>query len=109
MTVTPVSSRQPDHHLHPRANGGPTSLANLRLFCWVHHHVFIHRLGWAITAHPDGALTATSPQGKVIRSHGPRDPGPRSGPGGEGPPGTTGPPESPGEPGGTGPPESTAA
>ncbi|HEY6787397.1 MAG TPA: hypothetical protein VI365_08800, partial [Trebonia sp.] len=77
----------------PRSHGGETSLTNLRLFCWAHHHVYIHRLGWKIIAHPDGALTAISPQGKATHSHGPhvqRTGGRESG--GHGPPGTTGPP-----------------
>ncbi|HEX3963456.1 MAG TPA: HNH endonuclease, partial [Trebonia sp.] len=81
------------HHLHPRSQGGATSLTNLRLFCWAHHHIYIHRLGWKIIAHPDGTLTALSPQGKAIHSHGPRDQ--RTGvpeSGGHGPPGATGPP-----------------
>jgi len=81
----PASQCEP-HHLRPRADGGETSLENLGLFCLVHHHHFIHRLGWTITRHPDGGLTATSPQGKTIRSHGPR-PGATS----HGPPGTPGP------------------
>jgi hypothetical protein len=85
----PAAQCEP-HHLHPRADGGPTTLANLRLFCWAHHHIYIHRLGWTITAHPDGTLTATSPRGKIIHSHHPRS---------QGPPGTTGPPGSPGQPG----------
>jgi hypothetical protein len=85
----PASQCEP-HHLHPRSDGGQTSLANLRLFCLAHHHHYIHRVGWKITAHPDGALTAISPQGKTIRSHGP---------GGQGPPGTTGPPPGSARPG----------
>ena len=98
----PASHCEP-HHLHPRAHGGPTSLANLRLLCRTHHHHYVHRLGWNITAHPDGTLTATSPNGNTIHSHRPRDqqaaerqPGsPGSSPPGssdQGPPGSTGPP-----------------
>jgi hypothetical protein len=85
----PASQCEP-HHLRPRSEGGDTSVENLALFCLVHHHHFIHRLGWKVTRHPDGALTGTSPQGKIIRSHGPRS---------HGPPGTTGPPESTVQPG----------
>jgi len=87
----PASQCEP-HHLRPRYAGGETSLANLRLFCWVHHHIYIHRLGWTITAHPDGALTAVSPQGNAtFYSHRPRRQHERES-GGQGPPGTTGPP-----------------
>jgi hypothetical protein len=37
-----------------RADGGRTSLANLKDYCWWHHHVVLHELGWTLTAHPDG-------------------------------------------------------
>jgi hypothetical protein len=105
----PASQCEP-HHLHPRSQGGATSLTNLRLFCWAHHHIYIHRLGWKIIAHPDGTLTALSPQGKAIHSHGPRTSDQRKrgpsgegpsgqGPSGQGPSGTTGPPASTAEPG----------
>jgi hypothetical protein len=88
----PASQCEP-HHLRPRSEGGETSLGNLRLFCWAHHHVYIHRLGWKIIAHPDGALTAISPQGRATRSHRPRDQEERERhSGGQGPPGPTGPP-----------------
>jgi hypothetical protein len=105
----PASQCEP-HHLNPRSHGGETSLSNLRMLCGVHHHHFIHRLGWKIIAHPDGTLTAISPHGKTVHSHGPRandhrNRGPSgqgpSGrrPSGQGPPGTTGPPASTGQPG----------
>ena len=89
----PASQCEP-HHLHPRGDGGQTSLSNLRLFCLAHHHHYIHRLGWKIIAHPDGTLTAISPRGRSIHSHRP---------GGQGPPGATGPPS------GTGPSGNPAA
>jgi hypothetical protein len=97
----PASQCEP-HHLRPRGEGGETSLANLRLYCFAHHHIYIHRLGWRVLVHPDGTSTATSPHGKVIHSHGPRDgrlrrrqppgQGPSSGPSS---PGNTGPPGNP--------------
>ena len=59
------------HHLVPWAKGGPTSLANLRLFCRFHHQIAIHRWGWTITCHPDGTRTATGPDGRILYSHGP--------------------------------------
>ncbi len=59
------------HHLIPRSKGGPTALGNLRLSCRFHHLVVIHRWGWKLTCHPDGTTTATSPDGRVLHSHGP--------------------------------------
>jgi hypothetical protein len=67
----PVPACQP-HHLIPRAQAGPTSLANLILLCTFHHLIAIHRWGWTITLHPDGTVTATSPDSsKTLHSHGP--------------------------------------
>jgi hypothetical protein len=67
----PVAVCQP-HHIIPRAQGGPTSLTNLILLCAFHHLVAIHRWGWSITLHPDGTVTATSPdRSKTLHSHGP--------------------------------------
>jgi len=101
----PASQCEP-HHLRPRGEGGETSLANLRLYCHAHHHVYIHRLGWKIIVHPDGSSTATSPHGKIVHSHGPRDArdarGTRSGrrrPQGPGPPGSSRSPSNTGPPG----------
>jgi hypothetical protein len=59
------------HHVVHRADGGRTSLDNLKDYCWWHHHVVLHQLGWTLTAHPDGTSQVTSPAGKVIRSHSP--------------------------------------
>jgi hypothetical protein len=66
----PSSACEPHHVVH-RADGGPTSLWNLKDKCWWHHHVVLHQLGWQLTVHPDGTSQARSPAGKVIRSHGP--------------------------------------
>jgi hypothetical protein len=33
------------HHVVHRQDGGHTSLANLKNFCWWHHHVVLHELG----------------------------------------------------------------
>jgi hypothetical protein len=59
------------HHVVHRADGGRTSLANLKDYCWWHHHVLLHQLGWMLTAHADGTSQVTSPAGKIIRSHSP--------------------------------------
>ena len=59
------------HHVVHRADGGRTSLTNLKDYCWWHHHVVLHQLGWTLTAHADGTSQVTSPTGKTIRSHSP--------------------------------------
>ncbi|MGH3192460.1 MAG: DUF222 domain-containing protein [Streptosporangiaceae bacterium] len=66
----PTAGCEP-HHVTHRADGGRTSLTNLRNECWWHHHVLLHQLGWKLTAHPDGTSQITSPAGKTIRSHSP--------------------------------------
>jgi hypothetical protein len=67
----PAAACQP-HHIIPRARGGPTCLANLLLACTFHHLIAIHRWGWGIALHPDGTVTATSPDGgRILHSHGP--------------------------------------
>jgi hypothetical protein len=59
------------HHVVFRSRGGKTRLKDLVLLCAFHHEVCIHRLGWTLTLHPDGTTEARSPQGEVLRSHGP--------------------------------------
>ncbi len=60
------------HHVRPRSRGGPTCLDNLMLLCSFHHLLAVHRWGWALTLHPDGTVTAVSPDGgRALRSHGP--------------------------------------
>jgi len=67
----PPAACQP-HHIIPRAKGGPTSLTNLLLACTFHHLIAIHRWGWGIALHPDGTVTATSPdRRRTLHSHGP--------------------------------------
>ena len=65
------ASRCEPRHVHHRKDGGPTSLTNLKDYCWWHHHVLLHQLGWTLTVHPDGTSQARSPDGKTIRSHSP--------------------------------------
>jgi hypothetical protein len=69
----PASQCEPHHRRH-RADGGETSLDNLDLYCFAHHHVFIHRYGWQVIKHPDGTRDAISPDGKIVRSHAPHAP-----------------------------------
>jgi hypothetical protein len=59
------------HHVTHRKDGGHTSLTNLKDYCWWHHHVVLHELGWTLTVHPDGTSQVTSPDGKTIHSHSP--------------------------------------
>jgi len=66
----PAAGCEP-HHVQHRADGGHTSLTNLKDYCWWHHHVVLHQLGWTLMAYPDGTSQVTSPAGKVIRSHSP--------------------------------------
>ena len=66
----PATACQP-HHIIPRSQGGPTSLANLINLCSFHHLIAIHRWGWGITLNPDGTVTATSPDGRALHSHSP--------------------------------------
>jgi Domain of unknown function (DUF222) len=66
----PASGCEP-HHVQHRADGGRTSLTNLKDYCWWHHHVVLHQLGWTLTAHPDGTSQVQSPDGKIIHSHSP--------------------------------------
>jgi hypothetical protein len=59
------------HHVRHRADGGHTSLTNLKDYCCWYRHVLLHELGWQLTVHPDGTSQVTSPTGKTIRSHSP--------------------------------------
>ncbi len=66
----PAASCEP-HHVTHRADGGHTSLTNLKDYCWWHHHVVLHELGWTLTVHPDGTSQVQSPDGTIIRSNSP--------------------------------------
>ena len=60
------------HHVKPRSKGGATSLPNLILLCPFHHLIAVHRWGWQLALHPDGTVTAVSPdKQRVLHSHGP--------------------------------------
>jgi hypothetical protein len=49
------------HHLRPWSEGGTTSLNDTALLCFVHHHYYIHLLGWTITGNPNTTLRFTHP------------------------------------------------
>ncbi len=66
----PAAGCEPHHVLH-RHDGGRTSLTNLKDYCWWHHHIVLHQMGWKLTVHPDGTSQVQSPSGKIIRSHSP--------------------------------------
>jgi hypothetical protein len=66
----PAAACEPHHVVH-RADGGHTSLAGLKDYCWWHHHVLLHQMGWQLIVFPDGTSQVTSPAGKIIRSHSP--------------------------------------
>ena len=66
----PASACEPHHVVH-RQDGGHTSLAGLKSYCWWHHHVVLHEMGWQLTVRPDGTSEVRSPDGKIIRSHSP--------------------------------------
>jgi hypothetical protein len=51
------------HHIRPWKRHGTTRLPNLVLLCFVHHHYFIHLLGWALSGSPDDILRFTHPEG----------------------------------------------
>jgi hypothetical protein len=54
------------HHLTEWDHGGTHRLDNLLILCSFHHLIAVHAWGWMITAHPDGTITATSPQGRTL-------------------------------------------
>jgi hypothetical protein len=54
------------HHLTEWDHGGTHRPDNLLILCSFHHLVAVHTWGWTITAHTDGAITATSPQGRTL-------------------------------------------
>ena len=51
------------HHIRPWKLGGATRLPNLVLLCFVHHHYFVHLLGWTLTGTADALLRFTHPGG----------------------------------------------
>ena len=70
IDAEPAAGCEPHHVLH-RQDGGHTSLTNLKDYCWWHYHVVLHQMSWKLIVHPDGTSQVRSPDGKIIRSHGP--------------------------------------
>jgi hypothetical protein len=54
-------------HVHPHADGGPTTCDNLCCLCRRHHRIKTFARGWAFTLLPDGRLVVRTPAG-VIRT-----------------------------------------
>jgi hypothetical protein len=53
-------------HLIHRENGGHTSLGNLDTYCWFHHHILFHKMGWSATLNGDGTATLRKPDGTIL-------------------------------------------
>jgi hypothetical protein len=51
------------HHLRPWSQGGTTSLHDTALLCFVHHHYYVHLLGWTVSGDPNATLHFTHPNG----------------------------------------------
>ncbi len=64
--VFPGCTRPPKHcdihHLHPLADGGPTTIANGALLCRFHHRL-LHHHRWQLSRDDNGTWTATDPHG----------------------------------------------
>jgi hypothetical protein len=45
---------------------GPTSLENLCLLCWHHHHL-VHEGGWTLTRTDDGTIEIRRPDGTLLQ------------------------------------------
>ena len=67
-------------HVIAWSDGGTTSEQNLRGYCTHHHLLKGNAPGWRVQAHPDGALTWTTPTGHQHTTraydYGPEPPGP---------------------------------
>jgi hypothetical protein len=63
------------HHLKHRENGGPTNLDNIDTYCWWHHHVLIHRMGWSAGLNGDGTPILRKPDGTTLPNGPPTRPG----------------------------------
>jgi len=70
--LRPAGRGVPAASRHPPRPGRPDLPAQPDTLCTFRHLIAVHRWGWGIVLHPDGAVTATSPDGsKILHSHGP--------------------------------------
>jgi len=53
------------HHLHPWAQGGPTTLSNLALLCRRHHRA-VHEERYQVAREADGTLQFRRPDGRPL-------------------------------------------
>ena len=53
------------HHIQNWLHGGETSVENISLLCTAHHHL-VHEGAWSVARTPDGALSFTAPDGRVL-------------------------------------------
>jgi hypothetical protein len=63
------------HHLCHRENGGDTNLSNVDTYCWWHHHILIHKMGWAARLNGDGTPILRKPDGTILPTGPPPAPG----------------------------------
>jgi hypothetical protein len=63
------------HHLIHREDGGDTNLDNCDIYCWWHHHVLIHQMGWTARLNGDGTTTLRRPDGTILPNGPPIRPG----------------------------------
>jgi hypothetical protein len=53
------------HHIEFWTSGGSTDLDNLMLACG-QHHKSVHHDGWKVARGPDGRISVTLPDGKIL-------------------------------------------
>jgi Domain of unknown function (DUF222) len=63
------------HHLCHREDGGVTNLGNIDTYCWWHHHILIHKMGWTARLNGDGTPILRRPDGTILPNGPPAWPG----------------------------------
>jgi Domain of unknown function (DUF222) len=63
------------HHLCHREDGGITNLDNIDTYCWWHHHILIHKMGWTARLNGDGTPILRRPDGTTLPNGPPARPG----------------------------------
>jgi hypothetical protein len=74
---TATGFRLEAHHVVPWPS--PTTMGNLAMLCWHHHHM-VHEGGWRLSGDPNDALHATSPDGTTTLTSHPQGAASRTGP-----------------------------